>query len=199
MGCSTGNKASKRTVWENKGNKDWDQIDRGRKRGTGSSRDWLLTLDLTLWRAAMPCCSKELSPLSRSLCLFPSSSPCAHVRLSKDAERQTWRGRRPAKQSQSHHLDLSKHSGEGGRQKREGKGREIKWEGGLTACMTQGESLDLNTLCVWVVGGGCRETWNWGKSKEKAVWKGKREKSAHVHNKAVERCEKTQLGKSELC
>lgn len=110
-----------------------------RGRGTGWSWGRLLTLHLALWRSAMPCCSKELSPL---LCLFPSSSPSAHVRLSKDAERQTWRGRRPAEQSQSHHLDLSKHSAEGGRQKRDGKGREIKWGGGgLTACMTQGESL----------------------------------------------------------
>lgn len=35
----------------------------------------------------MPCCSKELSP-PLSLCLFPSFSPPAHVRLSKGAERQ---------------------------------------------------------------------------------------------------------------
>lgn len=47
--------------------------------------------DTVLWRAAMPCCSKELSPfLSVSLlCLFPFFSPSARVRLSKDAERQT--------------------------------------------------------------------------------------------------------------
>lgn len=104
----------------------------------------------------MPCCSKELSSLSLSLCLFPFSSPSAHVRLSKDAEKQTWSYRRPAEQSQSHHLHLSKHSGERGRKKREGE----KVRGGeLTACMTQGESLDLNILCVrlWA-GWGCGET-----------------------------------------
>lgn len=70
MGCSAGNRLSKKTVWENERNKDWEQIDRGRERGTGRSWDWLLTLDLALWRAAMPCCSKELSPLALSLSAF---------------------------------------------------------------------------------------------------------------------------------
>lgn len=47
--------------------------------------------DAVLWRAAMPCCSKEPSLfLAVSLlCLFPFFSPSARVRLSKDAERQT--------------------------------------------------------------------------------------------------------------
>lgn len=117
-------------MWENEGNKSWEHIGRGRERGTGWGRDRLLTLDLTLWRAAMPCCSKELSSLSLSLCLFPSSSPSAHVRLSKDAEKQTWSYRRPAEQSQSHHLHLSKHSGERGRQKREGE--KVRGGGGET-------------------------------------------------------------------
>lgn len=126
----------------------------------------------------MPCCSKELSSLSLSLCLFPSSSPSAHVRLSKDAEKQTWSYRRPAEQSQSHHLHLSKHSGEWGRQKREGE--KVRGGGGeLTACMTQGESLDLNILCVRLWGGwGCGET----------------EKSVHkrtLQTKTVERKQET--------
>lgn len=70
MGCSAGNRFSKRTVWENERNKDREEIDRGREKGTGWSGDWLLTLDLALWRAAMPCCSKELSPLPLSLSAF---------------------------------------------------------------------------------------------------------------------------------
>lgn len=84
----------------------------------------------------MPCCSKELSPLPLPL---PSSSPRAHVRLSKDAESETWR--RPAEQSQSHHLDLSRHSGEGETEGRRNRGGRSNERGGLTA-------LDLNTLCV---------------------------------------------------
>lgn len=97
----------------------------------------------------MPCCSKELSSLSLSLCLFPSSSPSAHVRLSKDAEKQTWSYRRPAEQSQSHHLHLSKHSGERGRQKREGE--KVRGGGGTNSLHDTGWVFRLEyTVCKTV-------------------------------------------------
>lgn len=69
-----------------------------------------------LGRGGPPCCSVPRLP--------------AHVRVSRGAERQTCRGRRPAERSQSHHLDLSKHSGEGAEEEEE--------EGEAT----QGESQD---------------------------------------------------------
>lgn len=95
----------------------------------------------------MPCCSKELFPLS----LFHSAFSLPSLPLLTSDFPKTLRGRRQAEQSQSHHLDLSKHSGEGGggRQKRDKKGEGDKMSRGTNSLHDRVSLLDLNTLCVY--------------------------------------------------
>lgn len=159
MGRSTGNRCPKKRVWENERNKE----KRDGEKTYDAGFDSLEGRHALLFRRTFPFFSLPLP--------FPFTSDFP----------KTLRGRRPAEQSQSHHLDLSKHSGEGGwkaggkERKREGD----KWETGLTACTTQGESLPecavrvcVARVCDWRLGwGSCGEAWNW--EKQKAVWKGK--------------------------
>lgn len=69
--------------------------------------------------------------------------------------------------------------GRGGGQRREGKGRKIKWGGGLTACMTQGESFRLEYTVCTTAGWGMQRDMDLGRVSRRPCEKG-RGKSAEA-------------------
>lgn len=139
---------------------------------TGWSWERLLTLDLALWRAAMPCCLENF-PLSLPFPFFLSL-------CSRQTFQKTLRGRcggADGRQS-SHNHTIYIYPNILGRgkavERREGEGDKVR---GGTNSLTQTENLDMNTLSVWLQGGGGRsETWISGESKKEGhvkrqMWK----------------------------